>query len=276
MDTEPLTTEANSERVNKDTLLNHRVIKRLSVVIIIVGVVSVLVGIGSFTFSLVVKCTYHYDYSQPSTAFTGMCSYNRTFTAPGIWCGLMYITTGIIGIFASKRRTVCFIVTLMVMTVVSNWVALCGMVLSIGSHFDQGYHQLNNFPLTLHILNSFITLTSLAAFIVQWIEFGYTSRAVCCNGEKGYPKMKENRYTYAPLASQPTCFYHTPTAPVANTTQLTAPLPNSNYQAPNAGPMNLPGHNPEAIYLVKDGQVIGVLPQNLLATQTQVPGSAHS
>lgn len=256
----------HEETTNSRVLMHPRVIKFLSIVIIILGTISFGVGVASLAISLIVRCEFRsgqYGYDHTTSPYTRICSYYRTFSSPGLWCGSMYIATGIIGIFTSRRRNICFVVTLMTLTVVSNWVSLTGMVISIGSHFDKGYDQMNDYPLSLHVLSSLVTLTSLIVFIIQWIEFGYVCHAACCNGRKGYPKIrKRNTYSYRPLGqSQPVTMY-----------------PNSAMQPPPSV-ANYPGpftphptpYDPDTVFLVKDQRVIGVLPQNLLAQQIFQP-----
>lgn len=271
--------QSNVERTDTKTLMHHRVIKTLSIVLIIMGVISFGVGVASLAISLVAKCKfhpyqsmddYHYGYAisttmsmATTTPYTSMCSYYRTFSSPGLWCGAMYIATGIIGIFAARRRTICFVAALMTLTVVSNWVSLCGMVLSIGSHFDKDYRQINDYPLSLHVLSSLVTLVSLIVFIIQWVEFGYLCHAACCNGRKGYPQMKKrNAYAYRPLEqSQPAAMHPAPAMPPPPTASY--PNPYMSYHVP----LEMPPHGPDTVFLVKDRQVIGVLPQDLLSQQ---------
>lgn len=279
MDHTILPEETNVRRMETKVLMHHRVVKTLSIIIIILGVISFGVGVASLAISLIVKCQFHpddpYNYHRydrygytmsmvTTTPYSRMCSYYRTFASPGLWCGIMYIVTGVIGIFASRRRTICFVVTLMALTVVSNWVSLSGMVLSMGSHFDKQYYQLNDYPLSLHVLSSLVTLTSLIVFIIQWIEFGYTCHAACCNGRKGYPEMKKRRnpYAYRPLEqSQPVAMHHAPTM------QLPPAATHPGLATSYSVPLHMPQPGPDTVFLVRNQQVIGVLPQNLLGQQ---------
>lgn len=247
-------------------------IRGLSIAIIILGVFSIGIGIAILTIALLTTCYYeethhyHYDYygtTEAPTYWPRRCDYGNTYASAGIWSGMAFIASGIIGLYSAKRKTNCFIVTMMIMSIVTAWFAACSITISVVSQGDSDQtskeSDIYSYPLSLRILDGCITLISVAVFIMSWVEFGFACHGVCCNGKHAYPTVKHGFKGYQPVQSQPVMYANTDPSsaiPSASGMHFSSPVP-----APAVEP----------IYLVQGRQIIGVLPQNVGQNQVQVP-----
>ncbi|XP_077974561.1 uncharacterized protein LOC120329396 [Styela clava] len=253
---QPLT-EPSVEQNGTLRKFQSKSVRGLSIAVIVLGILSFGVGAAILTFALLQTC-YWNDYQR-------RCDYESTYQSAGIWSGLAYIASGVIGLFSSRRKTTCFIVTLMIMSVVTAWIATCSIMISVMSQTDSDRTGPDkySYPWTLRILDGCITLLSFIVFIISWVKFGFACHAVCCNGKEAYPKIKQYvNKGYQPLQSQPVMYANSsgPSSTPAVGMQFSTP--------PVPQPM-------EPIYLVQGRQVIGVLPQNIgSVNQSQMPGGA--
>lgn len=244
-------------------------VRGLSIAVLILGCLCFGVGVSTLAIALTRRCTYmdyhddyHYDpyrYDDLTTTtttttpytWTSMCNTPFTYVSPGMWSGLMFIASGIIGILAAKRKTTCFIVTMMALSLVTVWVAVMAMVIGVMASVDDMWRDGDNvYPISLIIQNGAVVLLSLVCIILSLIKFGFACRAVCCNGNGGLPAMKRSGPLYQPL-----------------------PLPTyrqSPMVQPMAQPMPHQGNAPmlqqnvaQPIYLVQGHQVIGMLPPTM-------------
>lgn len=240
----------------------HVPVRGLSIAVIVFGVICIGVGTTSLIIALTSQCSYrdyryYNDYQQNDVTspppIVHMCQYYFTWSSPGIWSGLMFIASGIIGVLAAKRKTTCFIVSMMILSFLTTLVAPSGIALSILASLGKSWNQINNFPIVLHVMNGTVILSCLVVFILSWIKFGYACRAVCCNGRARCPTMGQS-VQYQPLTNQPMMYAAPPSQFNGMGQQGDVPP----FQQPAFNQANL-----QPIYLVQGNQVIGVLPQNL-------------
>nr|XP_039262811.1 uncharacterized protein LOC120338890 [Styela clava] len=236
----------------------HGPVKGLGVAIILIGVICIGMGITSLTIALGSVCKYrNYYYDEYDTRrnhestpapYVHMCNYYATYSSPGIWSGLMFIASGIIGILAAKRKTTCFIAVMMILSILNVLVASGAITVAVFSMFDKDYNQINSYPTVLYILNACTGLFCFVSVIVSWITFGFGCRAVCCDGRKKCPSFGQN-VQYQPLSNP---------IMMSSTSQL-----GGNDLQGDVPPLpEFPQTNMQPIYLVQGNQVIGILPQN--------------
>lgn len=238
-------------------------VRGLSITVLILGCLCFGVGVSTLVVALTRRCIYrdyHYDdqyypeqYGMTTTTTTpytwaSMCDYPFTYVSPGMWSGLMFIASGIIGILAAQRKTTCFIVTMMTLSLVTVWVAVMAMVMGVMASVDDSWRNGDNgYPISLIIQNGVVVLISLVCVILSLIKFGFACRAVCCNGNSGLPAMKRSGPLYQPLP-----------LPTYSQPPMAQPMPQHQGNAPV-----LQQHVAQPIYLVQGHQVIGMLPPTM-------------
>ncbi|XP_077971959.1 uncharacterized protein LOC120338890 isoform X2 [Styela clava] len=142
----------------------HGPVKGLGVAIILIGVICIGMGITSLTIALGSVCKYrNYYYDEYDTRrnhettpapYVHMCNYYATYSSPGIWSGLMFIASGIIGILAAKRKTTCFIAVMMILSILNILVASGAITVAVFSMFDKDYQNVQYQPLSNPIMMS--------------------------------------------------------------------------------------------------------------------------
>jgi len=113
----------------------------------------------------------------------------------GIYGGILYIVTGVIGIVASKKNSKCLLVSTLILSCVSLLVSLVGNITSFGYalyiyiEFYYGFDNLSYIDVSISLTSTLIgiTATLVCLFIVQIV---FASMMLCCSysnsGESAY------------------------------------------------------------------------------------------
>jgi len=103
--------------------------------------------------------------------------------ASGIWCGVFFLVSGIMGIFAARRKTTCMIVTLMAVSITSIAFAVVQCILCVmgavhaGNLPSVGTVQ---FKIPIICINGVLGLFGLVEFILLVTAAVFSCKATCC------------------------------------------------------------------------------------------------
>lgn len=136
-------------------------VHRMSITLIILGVVCFVVQIGNFFI-------------------------HTSSEAAGIWGGIWIIVTGSFGVVSCKKRTLCTIMTFMVLCITGSVIAAfpfghgaAGMALD----FHDG-EEIASF-----MLSGIMLLAALISCILMIVSATYTCKAVCPDCNQGHPNL---------------------------------------------------------------------------------------
>jgi hypothetical protein len=120
------------------------------------------------------------------------------FVGTGVWAGIFFIASGIIGIITSKRKDNCMIISFMVLSIISAGVSaiLCGFSVA-GLFIDHLEVESGEVPkeniVQVMVVHSLVLLIGLIEGICAIVSAVICCRAVCCG-------MNDNAYQPGRLA----------------------------------------------------------------------------
>jgi len=113
---------------------------------------------------------------------------NNYSIATGVWCFVIFFTTGIISLFGAYFKNLCLVIATMVMSIISSLSAAILLVLSIiWSIIGIGVHYTRY---TSTILSySGLAFFGLVMLVISIVISGFTCRATCCRPDSREGKV---------------------------------------------------------------------------------------
>lgn len=169
--------------------LRHGPVKGLAVTQLVIGIVciiaqSVLIGIHAADETKNRDSSYYY-YSY--------YNYGVSYIASGIWSGIIFIITGAFGVTAARNKTLCPIVTFMVMSIIASMTVIPLLTItaidlsqSVQGHYyyppydSADYRYRYNKDVAGIVVNSILVSLSVLEAVVAIVSAGYCCHGVCC------------------------------------------------------------------------------------------------
>lgn len=182
-DREPMLGAATASNINKS--FAYKKIRALSISELVLAVLAFVVGVG---FIVVTLLSRRYGFSYCSLPQPG-------YMATGVWCGVLFAATAIVGLKAAKHRTTSLIVTLMVLATTSSAFAGFQLVVSItgAATCSYGYYQWY-----MLACNIFLAVLGLVQMVLLILSAASACRSTCCDPSPDYmshiiePKKQRN------------------------------------------------------------------------------------
>jgi len=165
-------------------LLPKKTIKGLSAFTLTSGILSILIQIGSIVVSYTnTRYPRIWEYQQWNIQIP------MAYVGQGIWCGLFSVLTGALGISTAKKPSLCKIIALMVLSILSAVMSFPHMWLDAMGIDQSSTPRSCAASDSCHVLMALFSLNfilALAAGITSIVISAYTCKAVCCCG---YPML---------------------------------------------------------------------------------------
>merc|ERR1711962_495189 len=104
--------------------------------------------------------------------------------ATGVWCSVIFFTTGILSLLGARFKNLCLVITTMVMSIISSLSAAILLILSIMWSIIP-YHTRHTGIILSYSVMAFFGLVML---VISIVISGFTCRATCCR-----PDSKEGK-----------------------------------------------------------------------------------
>merc|ERR1711962_1921898 len=104
--------------------------------------------------------------------------------ATGVWCSVIFFTTGILSLFGACFKNLCLVITTMVMSIISSLSAAILLILSIMWSIFGVHSRYTGFILSY----SGMAFFGLVMLVISIVISGLTCRATCCR-----PDSKEGK-----------------------------------------------------------------------------------
>merc|ERR1711962_1842754 len=104
--------------------------------------------------------------------------------ATGVWCSVIFFTTGIISLFGARFKNLCLVITTMVMSIISSLSAAILLILSIIWSIFGVHTRYTGIILSYSVMAFFGLVTLVISIVIS----GLTCRATCCR-----PDSKEGK-----------------------------------------------------------------------------------
>ncbi|XP_064620399.1 uncharacterized protein LOC135483422 [Lineus longissimus] len=136
---------------------------------LVLGVIQLLAGVASIILATVTIAAMAWGY----------------FVGTGVWSGIFFMASGIVGIITSKRKDNCMIISFMVLSIISAGVSaiLCGFSIA-GLFIDHLEVEAGKVPkenvVQVMVVHSLVLLIGLIEGICAIVSAVICCRAVCC------------------------------------------------------------------------------------------------
>merc|ERR1711962_513344 len=104
--------------------------------------------------------------------------------ATGVWCSVIFFTTGILSLVGARFKNLCLVITTMVMSIISSLSAAILLILSIIWSIFGVHTRYTGIILSYSVMAFF----GLVMLVISIVISGLTCRATCCR-----PDSKEGK-----------------------------------------------------------------------------------
>merc|ERR1711962_556297 len=105
--------------------------------------------------------------------------------ATGVWCSVIFFTTGILSLFGACFKNLCLVITTMVMSIISSVSAAILLILSIMWSIFGVHSRYTGFILSY----SGMAFFGLVMLVISIVISGLTCRATCCRPDSEEGKV---------------------------------------------------------------------------------------